>query len=42
MIDIVGMRKKGKVYELIEKYFVLCVLKVIECLEVVLVVIDVE
>lgn len=36
------MCKKGKVYELIEKYLVLRVLKVIECLNVVLVVIDVE
>lgn len=36
------MRKCGKVYESIEKYSVLCVLKVIECLDVVLVVLNVE
>lgn len=42
MIDIVGMRKCGKVYESIEKYSVLCVMRVIECLDVVFVVINVE
>lgn len=36
------MCKKGKVYESIEKYSVFCVLRVIECFDVVLVVLDGE
>lgn len=42
MIDIVGMCKCGKVYELIEKYSVMCVMWVIECLDIVLMVLNVE
>lgn len=42
MIDIVGMCKFGKVYENIEKYFVMCFMCVIDCLDVVFMVINVE
>lgn len=42
LIDTAGMRKKGKVYESIEKYSVLRALKAIERSNVVLVVIDAE
>lgn len=42
LIDIVGMCKCGKVYEIIEKYSVMCVMCVIECVDVVLIVINGE
>lgn len=42
IIDTAGMRKKGKVYESVEKYSVLRALRAIERSDVVLVVIDAE
>ncbi|PTK48202.1 ribosome biogenesis GTPase Der, partial [Staphylococcus nepalensis] len=42
LIDTAGMRKKGKLYESTEKYYVLRALKAIERYNVVLVVLDAE
>lgn len=41
IIDIVGIKKCGKVYENLDKYFVLCVMIVFECSDIVFFVFDV-